>query len=213
MAADVGISRGLCCQIVKGDIWNPDRYRLGHKGDEMRRRLYAAFDLGLRHGEILKIQLKHINFKPVTVEVDGEDREVLVISLPPSITKGGKTTGEIEYVYVGSERLKRELTKRRFVLKHNPEACVFGTEDGKSVKSFKAMWHELFKLAGLDFGRAKGLTWHTIRHEFISRTLENTGDPMVTQTLARHKDARTTQDYQHARRSRVLAAAVRLNRS
>ena len=64
----------------------------------------------------------------------------------------------------------------------------------------------------VDFGRDKGLTWHTIRHEFVSRTIENTGDPVVTPKLARHKDGRTTQRYLHARESRLLAAAVRLNR-
>ena len=54
--------------------------------------------------------------------------------------------------------------------------------------------------------------WHTLRHEFCSRTAENTGDPVVAQELARHKDLRTTQGYLHPRLSRVLAAAVRLNR-
>jgi integrase len=211
LAAEYRISRGLCCQIVKGEIWNPDKYRIGTKGDEMRRRLYAAFDLGLRHGEIVKVQLKHVNFKPIKVAIDGEVRDVLAIALPPAVTKGGKTTGEIEYVYAGTERLRRELGKRRFALKRNPEAYVFGTESGKPVKSFKRMWRELFKLAELDYGRAKGLTWHTIRHEFISRNIENTGDPVVTQRLARHKDGRTTQGYMHARESRVMAAVVRLN--
>lgn len=211
LAAEYGISRGLCCQIIKGEIWNPSKYRTGTKGDEMRRRLYAAFDLGLRHGEIVKVQLKHVDFKPIKVAIEGEVREVLAIALPPAVTKGGKTTGEIEYVYAGTERLKLELAKRRFALKRKPEAYVFGTEAGASVKTFKRMWRELFKLAGLDYGRAKGLTWHTIRHEFISRNIENTGDPVVTQRLARHKDGRTTQGYIHARESRVMAAVVRLN--
>ena len=48
-------------------------------------------------------------------------------------------------------------------------------------------------------------------HEFVSRNIENTGDPVVTQRLARHKDGRTTQGYMHARESRVMAAVVRLN--
>ena len=211
LAAEYRISRGLCCQIVKGEIWNPSKYRTGTKGDEMRRRVYAAFDLGLRHGEIVKVQLKHVDFKPIKVAIDEEVRDVLAIALPPAVTKGGKTTGEMEYVYAGTERLRLELAKRRFALKRDPEAYVFGTETGRPVKSFKRMWRELFKLAGLDYGRAKGLTWHTIRHEFVSRNIENTGDPVVTQRLARHKDGRTTQGYMHARESRVMAAVVRLN--
>ena len=74
------------------------------------------------------------------------------------------------------------------------------------------MWRELFELAGLKWGRDKGLVWHTVRHEFCSRTAENTGDPVVAQELARHKDLRTTQGYLHPRLSRVLAAATRLDR-
>ncbi|MEO7888860.1 MAG: site-specific integrase [Vicinamibacterales bacterium] len=212
LAAEFGISSGLCCDIVKERVWSRALYKTGTKGDEMRRRVYAAFDLGLRHGEIVKVQLKHVDFKPIEVAVDGEVRQVLAIALPPTVTKGGKTTGETEYVYAGTERLKKELEKRRFVLKRNAEAYIFGTEAGKPVKNFKRMWRELFKLAGLTFGRDLGLTWHTIRHEFISRHIENTGDPVVTQRLARHKDNRTTQGYMHARDSRVLAAVVRFNR-
>jgi integrase len=212
LAAELAISRGLCCQIVNEQVWNPNLYKIGTKGDEIRRRLYAAFDLGLRHGEIVKIQLKHIDFKPIEMTVDDEVRQVLAIALPPSVTKGGKTTGETEYVYAGTERLKQELEKRRFALKRNPEAYVFGTEAGKPMKNFKRMWRELFELAGLTFGRDIGLTWHTIRHEFVSRHIENTGDPVVTQHLARHKDNRTTQGYMHARQSRVLAAVVRFGR-
>ena len=211
LALEYGISTGLCCQVVKGDVWNPEKYRIGTKGTEMRRRVYAAFDLGLRTAEVLALQLKHIDFKPVTVKVDGKPRDVLIITLPAALTKGGKTTGEIEHVYAGSERLKKELAKRRFQLR-NPDAFVFGTEDGRRVRGFRRMWRELFRLAGLDFGRDKGLIWHTIRHEFASRTIENTGDPVVTQKLARHKDARTTQRYMHARHSHLLTAAVRLNR-
>jgi integrase len=159
VAAEFGISRGLCCQIVNEQVWNPNLYKIGTKGDEMGRRLYAAFDLGLRHGEIVKIQLKHVDFKPIEVNVDDQVRQVLVIALPPSVTKDGKATGETEYVYAGTDRLKQELEKRRFALKRNAEAYVFGTEPGKPVKNFKRMWRELFELAGLTFGRKLGRTW------------------------------------------------------
>ena len=66
---------------------------------------------------------------------------------------------------------------------------------------------------GLTYGRDRGVVWHTLRHEFCSRTAENSGDPVVAQELARHKDLRTTQGYLHARRARVLAGGVSLDRS
>jgi len=209
VARRFGISTGLCCQIIKGDIWNPAKYKHGTKGDLMRLRLMMAFDTGARRDEMMLVQLKHIDFKPTTVMIEGESRDLLVVEVQ---SKGEKTTGEKEFVYVGTDRLKEALQKRRFALRNDPDCYVFGTEDGRRQKSFRRMWRELFKLAGLKWGRHKGLVWHTLRHEFCSRTAENTGDPVVTQELARHKDLRTTQGYLNPRLSRVLEAAVRLDR-
>jgi len=209
VAAHFGISSRLCCQIIKGEIWNHAIYKRGTKGDMMRLRLMAAFDAGVRREEMMLIQLKHIDFKSISVTLDGQQRKVLVIDVQ---SKGEKTTGRKEVVYVGTERLKKALQKRRFALKNVPDAYVFGTQDGRHQTDFRRMWRELFKLAGLKWGRDKGLVWHTLRHEFCSRTAENTEDPVVAQELARHKDLRTTQGYLHPRLSRVLAAAVRLNR-
>jgi len=106
------------------------------------------------------------------------------------------------------------LEVRRFALKNNvpSRTFVFGTEDGRERKGFRRMWRELFKLAGLDYGRDKGLVWHTTRHEFISRLAENTKDPVLTQEIARHRDLETTQGYFHTRRDRQLAAAAGLDR-
>jgi integrase len=179
----------------------------------MRLRILAAFRTGLRRSEILDVQLKHIQFRAIPITVEGTDYSVFPIELPPKITKGGKTTGELEYVYAADEELKDALTKRRFELGNDPDAYVFGTKSGKKIKDFRRLWRELFNLAGLDWGRAKGLVWHTIRHEFVSRALEKAdGDPVVAQEMARHKDLRTTTGYLHARRRRVLATAVRMSR-
>jgi integrase len=159
---------------------------------------------------MLPIQPRHIDFNPITVVTDGEPREVLVIEVQ---SKGKKFTGEKERVYAGTERLIAALRERRDELQNNPDAYVFGTSNGFRQQDFHNVWHRLFRIAGLDFGRDKGLVWHTLRHEFCSRTAENTGDPVVAQELARHKDLRTTQGYLHARRARVLAGAVSLDRS
>jgi hypothetical protein len=129
VARDTRLHRSVALKIRKSsrsDI--RAKCRTGTKGDEMRRRLYADFDLRLRHGEIVKVQLKHIDFKPIEVTIECGIREVLEIALPSTVTKGVKTTGVLEYVYAGTERLERELGMRRFALKRDPEAYVFGTE-------------------------------------------------------------------------------------
>ncbi len=98
-------------------------------------------------------------------------------------SKGEKTTGEKKFVYIGTDRLKEAPQKRRFALKDDPDAYVFGTEDGRRQKDLRRVWRELFKLTGLKRSRDKGLVWHALRHEFCSRTAENTGDSVVAQEL------------------------------
>lgn len=215
VAAAFQISPAVCSDIVAGKIWNPAKYRPTTKGDEMRRRLIGALDGGLRAGEMMLIQLKHVNFRRPRIYLHpdtGKRIEVYEIELPAEITKGGKTTGETQYVNAGSDRFKLMLDQRRTQLKNRPDAYVFGTEAGDYQASFRKQWAKLFRAAGLDYGRDKGLVWHTTRHEFISRTAENTGDPVMTQEIARLKDLETARIYMHSRDDRKLAAAIGLNR-
>lgn len=209
VAARFKISTGLCCQIVKGEIWNPATYRVGRKGDEMRYRLIGAFDTGMRASEMLRVQIKHVVWKPITFTTrDGRVITAYEIKLPPEIAKGGATTGEIESVYVVTPRGRAMLDQRRLALKNKPEAYLFGTIDGQLQKGFKRMWHEVFTLAGLTWGRDVGLVWHTIRHEYISRMMEQCGgDPSLVKELARHVDIETTMLYSTVRRNRLLEAA------
>jgi integrase len=199
----------LCCEVVNGLIWNPANYKGRGDGPLMRLRLMMAFDAGVRREEMLRVQVKHIDFNPVKVTIDGQTRDVLVIEVQ---SKGEKFTGEKECVYAGTERLIAGLKARYDQLNGDPDAYVCGTVNGYRQTCFRSRWRRLFTLAGLKYGRDKGLVWHTLRHEFCSRTAENTGDPVIAQELARHKDLRTTQGSLHPRQARVLAAAVRLNR-
>jgi integrase len=215
VAKAFGVSPQVVSAIRHGDIWNAQTRLVGTKGTEMERRLIAAFDGGLRAGEMLRLQLRHVTWRPVRLtQADGTIVTAYEITLPPALTKGGKTTGEIEYVYAATARFRQVLEQRRFALKNNPPSrtFIFGTEDGREQKGFRKMWRQLFALAGLDYGRDKGLVWHTMRHEFISRLAEQTKDPVLTQELARHKDFETTQRYFHTRRDRQLSAAAGLDR-
>ena len=189
---------------------------MGTKGTEMRRRLIAAFDGGLRGGEMLKIKLEHVNWRLVPfTKADGARGQGYEITLPPEITKGGKTTGESQTVFAGTPRFLQMLEARRFALKNNKPSrqFVFGTEEGEYQKGFRRLWRELFTLAKLDWGRDKGLVWHTTRHEFISRVAEDTKDPVLTEEVARHRNLETTQAYFAVRRDRRYAAVAGLGRA
>jgi integrase len=213
VAARHHVSPGVVCDIVNGKIWNPARRLQTTRGPEMRRRVLAAFGLGVRAGETLDIQVKHVQWSrpQQLIAADGTPFNGYEITLPALITKGGKTTGKRETVFVATVALSRELEARRFALKNNPDAYLFGTEAGRRPSGFKRQWRDLFTLAGIRFGRSIGVTWHTARHEYISRLAE---DPTVADTtlqeLARHADFDTTRGYITVRNGPKWAAVAGL---
>jgi len=214
IAAAFKVSASIVSSIKHGDIWKGESARLGTKGTEMERRLIGAFDGGLRAGEMMKVKIGHVNWRIVRATIDGAEVSGYEITLPPDITKGGARSGKPETVFLATPRAVAMLERRRFQLKGHPEgrSFIWGAEDGRPQKGFRRMWRALFAAAGLTYGRAVGLVWHTARHEYISRVAEQTGDPVLAQELARHKDLETTRLYFHARRGRQLAAAAGLSR-
>jgi integrase len=167
-------------------------------GREMHRRLLAAFDTGLRAGEMLQVQAKHVDFTNWK------------ITLPWDVSKGGKTTGQSEAVWVMSERLRLALEQRRFL---KADAYVFGTDDGQRVLKFHKAWRRLFREAKLP----DTLIWHDARHEFVSSLIEEGGTIAEVREAARHKSITTTALYMTAHEHRVKALlekrAKRLNRT
>ena len=94
---------------------------------------HPSAGLEFARSRMMLIQLKHIDFKSVSVTVDGEQRKVLVIEVQ---SKGEKTTGRKEFVYVGTERLKAALQElipawhpgrsaAHVVLWMPPQRCAF----------------------------------------------------------------------------------------
>lgn len=159
----------------------------------MTRRLIGALDLGIRSGEMLKIQVKH---------VDADNR---MIRLPGAVTKSGVD----QVVYAGTERLHAVLVERRDL---GADAFVFGREDGSYVASFAKAWKKLFKLAGLDVGRKSGYIWHDLRHEYGSALIEQGATIQEAKELMRHADIRTTERYLTAHKSRLHEIAERLGK-
>jgi integrase len=155
--------------------------------------LFAALDLGLRAGEMLKLQVKHIDFESWTVH------------LPAEITKAGKD----QVVIAGTPRVQQALQERKDL---GAEAYVFGREDGRFVASFDRTWKRLFKLAGLPAGRKNGLVWHDLRHEFGSYLIEQGATIQEAKEMMRHADIRTTARYLKADPARLRKLAEKMTR-
>lgn len=186
IASSTGLSRSLICQIVNGQVWNPST-RSGSIGREMKRRLVAGLDSGLRRREMLALQVQHVDY------------EQWYINLPSANAKAKRD----QRVPVGSERLKQVLIERRSL---GPEGFVFGREDGGFVASFN--WERLFTRAGLPVGRKGGYVWHDLRHEYVSHLVDVGARIHEVKELARHADIRTTDRYMKAdedRKRRLMA--------
>lgn len=188
IAADLGLSRGLVSDIVTGKAWNPS-IRRRTASQEMRRRLIAALDLGLRAGEMLAVQVKHVDF------------DAWEIQLPAAITKAKRD----QVVHVGTGRLRDVLNQRRVL---GPNAYVFGRENGGYVADFDRAWNTLFKAAKVPVGRRDGRVWHDLRHEFCSNLMDKGATVAEVREMARHADITTTQRYLTARQERLKELAT-----
>lgn len=212
------ISPAVVSAIKHGDIWNPAAITVGTKGKEMRRRVIGGFRMGARVGELQLIKLEHVDWRPIAwVAPDGTRDTAYAIPLPAELTKGGKLTGRVDPPLYAVGEAARILEARRFQLRANPAGTtpttgrqfIFGTEDGRYQKGYRRLVKELFQLAGLDYGRNKGRVWHGIRHEFISRMVDDKVEETLRVQLARHRDAKTTALYSHPHDDRKLAAIFR----
>ena len=193
-----GVSRRSSRRSSRARSGTRPRRTVGTRGTEMRRRLVGAFDGGLRAGEMLRIQLSHVNWRPVYLRRLRDHRSRPTRStcrrrspragrppvrpesglcrdrpFPP--TAGGAPVSAEEQPPVGAVHLRRE--------------------DGRPQKGFARRGSNCSRWRGCESGGNLGLVWHTIRHEYISRLAELTKDPVLVQELARHNRLETTQLY------------------
>ena len=64
----------------------------------------------------------------------------------------------------------------------------------------------------MEHGRKGGLTWHDLRHEFVSFLVDSGGEIHEVKEAARHKDIRTTERYMKARDERLKARMSKLGK-
>ena len=148
----------------------------------MRARIIAALDTGMRRGEMLLLQNKHVLWPEKLIRV---------------VAPNAKSQRERRIPF-STKRLIQVLQQRAFL---GPEAYVFGDEVGERVMDFRGSWTKLLVAAGIT-DKKKGtdgdLHWHDLRHECGSR-LADQGVPVhEIQYLLGHASLVTTQRYLNA---------------
>lgn len=182
---------------------------------EMKLRIIAALDTGMRKGEMLRVQLKRVSFKYGYIELP---RRVLVKDVYRQNTKNDKT----RRIPI-TPRLMKLLKKRRFI---GAEGYVFGDATGALVEDIKKPWNtvnliahkcELEWTGGGNLSpkcwedlRTINLHWHDLRHEALSRLGESgeLSDHELME-IAGHANLTTTQRYLNARLERLKQGVLR----
>jgi integrase len=148
----------------------------------MTERIIVALDTGMRRGEMLLLQNKHVLW--------GED-------LIRVIAANTKTHRE-RRIPIGTTRLRSVLERRRFL---GPEAYILGNEIGERRTEFRTAWLRILanaKITDRDKGLEGDLHWHDLRHECGSRLGEGGVPIHEIQHLMGHSVLVTTQRYLNA---------------
>jgi integrase len=193
--------------------------RFTHLAEIMKDRLKVLFGTSIRSGEMLSIQREHCSF--VTEEgaetarlfkADGGSRLMVRISVPPQMTKAGKRTGRGFTRYVATADALGVFRRKMRHFDAQPKAFLFGTFTGARVHSFRRAAANVFKEAGLRFGRGRGqFRIHDARHETISALSQSPelNDAQVKMFTGITSD-RTLARYRHLENMDVALLAARV---
>ncbi len=158
-----------------------------------------ALHTGMRRGELLSLQWKHVDLERRTVRIDNP--------------KGGKS--QTLPISDAAVAVLKEIEKQRDTAKRSkapdgetgtsPSDLVFPGRNGKRRSDLKRPLDRIRTAAGLPEGFRP---LHGLRHHFAS-TLASSGevDLYTLQKLLTHKDPATTQRYAHLRDETLRSAA------
>ena len=149
----------------------------------MRARIEIAIDLGLRRGEMLKIQNKDIDWRATPDPI---------LTIRPANAKSRRQ----RRIALVSPRVRVWLESRRAV--GGSDGHPYGDVKGGLIEDFRAEWDAVLRLAGITdpSKRIDGdLHWHDLRRECGSRLAERGVDVLKVKELMGHASITTTQRY------------------
>jgi integrase len=149
----------------------------------MRARIEIAIDLGLRRGEMLKIQNRDIDWRATPDPI---------LTIRPANAKSRRQ----RRIAVVSPRVRAWLDSRRAV--GGADGHPYGDSKGGLVDRFEHEWKAVLQLAGIIDKAAKidgDLHWHDLRRECGSRLAERGVDIMKVKELLGHATITMTQRY------------------
>ncbi len=157
--------------------------------------VYALmYDLGLRVGEIYKLNLEDIDLKKKTLTVLGKGNRRRELYLNPEMLQVLS-----EWLAVRHNFKNSKLTNALFISKKGNRLAIRTTEDN------------MRKLVDrLDFKLHFRVTCHTLRHTFASHLNDNGEDILVIQSLLGHASPRSTRIYIHPSQQRIREALEKL---
>jgi integrase/recombinase XerD len=156
---------------------------LGARDRAMLELLYAT---GLRVSELVRLELRQVNFQGNYLTVKGKGAKVRAVPF-------GRWARErlVDFIERG----------RRLLLKGKNSSYVFTNRSGAPLTR-QGFW-KIIRRYALAAGVEKRVTPHTLRHSFATHLLEGGADLRSVQSMLGHADISTTQIYTHVDGARL----------
>lgn len=163
---------------------------------------------GLRLGELLGLKFDDIDFKAKTVTIrrtlnrlkvfDNADKKTDIVIGEPKTNKAKRVIPLQDFLIPLLEEHKIRITKEKLRAGnlYNYEGFIMCNEFGKYIepRTYQDFFKKMLKKAAI-----QNTNFHTLRHTFATRALENGFDVKVLAEILGHADASTTLNkYAHA---------------
>ncbi len=178
------LPHALSADDVRRLLGQPDAGTpLGARDQAMLEMLYAT---GLRVSELVRLEIRQVNFDGNYLTVKGKGSKVRAIPF-------GRGAQQKLTEFIGRNR--------KAILKGRTSPYLFTNRSGRPL-SRQGFW-KLIRRYSLAAGIEKRVTPHTLRHSFATHLLEGGADLRAVQSMLGHADISTTEIYTHVDGARL----------